>query len=74
MAPANNSGHTWVLLQYTKVLVSLFFIFTLTISIDANAGEPANRVQTAIDEVIGILKDQALAGDKQTAARRAAIR
>jgi phospholipid transport system substrate-binding protein len=59
---------------YKEVLVCLLVFTTLSIVSHAYAGEPSSRIQTAVDKVIAILKDQTLAGDKQTAARRAAIR
>jgi len=60
--------------KYWKAPACLFIIFVLSSATDVYAGDPSSRVHTVVDKVIGILKDQALAGDKQTAARRAAIR
>ena len=74
MLPADISGHPRALLQYAKFLVGLFVFIVLTGTAEVKAGEPANQVQAAVDKVIGILKDQSLAGEEQTAARRAAIR
>lgn len=52
----------------------LVFLSAQTIPNNVKTGEPAIRVQNTVDKVITMLKDQTLAGEQQTAVRRAAIR
>lgn len=60
--------------SYKWARVCFFVAFALLITGHAVAGEPSNRIQTMVDKVIVILKDQTLAGDSQATARRSAIR
>jgi phospholipid transport system substrate-binding protein len=59
--------------RHAPVIWTLLILFPLCSVHGAWAGPPADQLRAGVDQVLKILKDPELAGDKQMAQRRAAI-